>query len=340
MRRIVAWVGAVTIAIGAAGCRGETAPSASTEERVLRDLAVLTDDSLAGRRTGTPGARSASAYIADQLEAAGTVPAGDSGYFQTVPFVRTEGGRLRVAESWAAFRAAAPEERFTDRNVVSLVPGKDGARAEEAVVVGAHYDHVGIRRPVDGDSIYNGADDDASGVVAVLEIARAVVAAGAYARTIVFLVTTGEEEGLLGTRWYAAHPVVPLAATVAQLQVEMIGRPDTAVGGPGRVWLTGYERSTVGPALAGAGLPIQPDPRPDQQFFRRSDNYVFALQGVPAHTVSSFGLHGDYHRPTDEIDRIDAAHLTSVIETLVQAVRVLAEGRAPRWEEGMRPVSR
>ena len=205
------------------------------------------------------------------------------------------------------------------------------------VVVGAHYDHVGIGAPVVdaqgvADSIYNGADDDGSGTVAVLEIARALMEGTAPRRTVVLLLSTGEEMGLLGTRWYI--PVFPLEQTVADLQIEMIGRPDEVSGGFGRGWLTGYERTTMGDQLQEAGSPIVPDPRPDQNFFFRSDNIAFARIGIPAHTLSSFNLHGDYHRPSDEVELVDFAHMAALVEAAIEAVRFLADGPTPAWKEG------
>jgi Zn-dependent M28 family amino/carboxypeptidase len=112
-----------------------------------------------------------------------------------------------------------------DVNLIGIMRGADPAVAGEAVVVGAHYDHEGIGPAMDGDSIYNGADDDASGVVAVLAAALALAAGPPPRRTVIFLLTTGEEQGILGSFHYAANPVVPLERTVADLQVEMVGRP-------------------------------------------------------------------------------------------------------------------
>jgi Zn-dependent M28 family amino/carboxypeptidase len=154
---------------------------------------------------------------------------------------------------------------------------------------------------------------------------------------VVFLLTTGEEEGLLGTRWHLDHPRLPLERTVAQFEVEMVGRPDPAVGGAGRAWLTGYERSEMGERLAAAGVPLVADPRPEQRFFQRSDNIVFACRGIPAHTLSSFGLHAEYHTPDDEVERIDFPHLVRVIESGIAAVRLLADGAAPAWKPGGNP---
>jgi hypothetical protein len=190
---------------------------------------------------------------------------------------------------------------------------------------------------VQRDSVFNGADDDASGVTAVIEIARQLATGPRPKRTIVFAATTGEEIGLVGTRWYINHPVVPNAAIVANLEIEMIGRPDSLAGGAGRAWLTGYERSTMGEMLAAAGIPIVPDRRPQQNFFLRSDNIAFARMGIPAHTLSSFNLHGDYHQVTDDIAAVNWPHMAGVINAAVAAVRMLANGPAPQWKPGGRP---
>ena len=280
---------------------------------VRQTLSALAADSMEGRMTATPGSARAARFLADRMKALGLQPAGDSGYFQ------------RMADS------------VTDVNVVGIVRGRDPDVGEEAVIVGAHYDHIGVGKPVAGDSIYNGADDGASGVVAVLAAARALAAGPPPRRTVVFLLTTGEEQGLLGTKWYIQHPVVPLDRTVADLQVEMIGRPDSLAGGPGKLWLTGYERSTMGPHFAAAGLPIVADSRPQFKFFERSDNIPFARLGIPAHTLSSYNLHTDYHQPSDEVERVDFAHLEQAAEVVARAVRTLADGEAPVWNPGGRP---
>ena len=158
------------------------------------------------------------------------------------------------------------------------------------------------------DTIYNGADDDASGSIAVLELAEAFVKGARPKRTIVFGWFGSEESGGTGSRYFADKAVVPLDKIVANLQFEMIGRPDAKVP-PHTLWLTGYERSTLGPELAKRGAKLVQDPHPDQSFFTRSDNIQFARRGVIAHTVSSFGLHKDYHQASDEIGTIDfAAH--------------------------------
>jgi len=198
---------------------------------------------------------------------------------------------------------------------------------------------VGIGKPVDGDSIYNGADDDASGVTAVLGIARTIAAGPPPKRTMVFMTSTGEEQGILGAQYYTKHPVFPISQMVADMEIEMIGRPDSLAGGPGKAWLTGYDRSTMGAMLRAADIPIVPDPYPQMRFYERADNIVFARLGVPAHTLSSYNLHSDYHAPSDDIDKIDFAHMTAVINAAARAARLLADGPAPVWNEGGRPGS-
>jgi Zn-dependent M28 family amino/carboxypeptidase len=283
------------------------------------------------------------------MREAGLEPAGDSGFFQRLPVANTTvrtllaNGQERtrtgtaMLPSFADLDTVPAERRLTSVNVLGLLRGSDPTLAAEFVVVGAHFDHVGIRDPVNGDSIANGADDDASGVVAMLEAARIIASGPRPRRTILFAAFTGEESGLLGIRWYAQHPIVPLERHVADIQIEMIGRPDTAAGGPGRAWLTGYERSTMGPTLAAAGLPVIADPRPSQSFFTRSDNIVFARLGVVAHTLSSFGLHGEYHTVDDEVEHVDFDHMTTMVGLTADALRVIANGPRLTWNPGGRP---
>lgn len=305
-------------------------------------LEPLAADSMEGRLTGAPGAARAARFIAGEMQRIGLVPMGDSGYLQRVPLVGSAAGvkpvTVKLVPSFAARDSAPAAERKLGFNVLGVIRGSDPALRDEVVVVDAHYDHLGIGRAVAGDSIYNGADDDASGVVTTLLVARAIAAGAAPKRTILFAAMTGEEVGLLGTRWYLEHPALPLERTVANLEVEMIGRPDSLAGGVGKAWLTGYERSTMGDALKAEGVPIVPDPRPAEDFFERSDNIAFAWRGIVAHTLSSYNLHADYHRPSDDAAHVDYAHMAKVIEAAVRAVRILADGPTPAWHDGGRPV--
>ncbi|MEX2465969.1 MAG: M20/M25/M40 family metallo-hydrolase [Gemmatimonadota bacterium] len=313
--------------------------AASRVERIEQLLSTLAADSMEGRLTGTRGAHLAASFLAAELERYGVDPAGEDGHFQPVPLARVGGaqGRLALPSPELDFDTLPAEWILEDEvNVVGIIPGHDPEVANEFVVIGAHYDHVGIGTPVDGDSIYNGADDDGTGTVAVLEIARALVAGPAPRRTVVILLSTAEEQGLLGTWWYMQNPLVPLEQTVADFQIEMIGRPDSLAGGFGRGWLTGYERTTMGDQLSEAGSPIVPDPRPEMRFFFRSDNLPFAVEGIPAHTLSSYNMHADYHQPSDDVDRIDFRHMAALIDAAVEAVRFLADGPRPEWKENGR----
>ena len=329
-----------------AGAPGASVPATTaaarsvTERDVRRLLSALSDDSLEGRMTATRGSAKAAAIIAAEMRRIGLAPAGDSGYFQRVPIgLRVGGGKPQpiLFDGFAALDSLPAARRPAAVNVVGILRGSDPAVRDSAVLIDAHYDHLGIGAPVNGDSIYNGADDDASGVVAVLEIARALAAGPQPRRTVIFAATTGEEVGLLGTRWYLKHPVVPIAQMSANMEIEMIGRPDSLAGGPGRAWLTGFERSTMGETFARAGLPIGPDRRLDQHFFERSDNIAFAREGVPAHTLSSYNMHTDYHTPADDISHVDIPHMTGVIRAGAAAARVLADGPAPKWNANGRP---
>jgi Zn-dependent M28 family amino/carboxypeptidase len=153
----------------------------------------------------------------------------------------------------------------------------------------------------------------------------------------VFAFFGSEEAGGLGSRFFADKPVVPLPQIVANLQFEMIGRPDPAVP-PHTLWLTGYERSNLGPSLAKQGARLVQDPHPEQNFFMRSDNIQFARRGVVAHTVSSYGLHEEYHQPSDEVERIDVAHMTDAIRSLFEPIRWLADSTfKPEWAPGGKP---
>jgi hypothetical protein len=230
-----------------------------------------------------------------------------------------------------------PQPTWT-RNVIGIIPGSDPSLKDQWILIDAHYDHLGMRfPPVNGDSVFNGADDDASGTTAVLEIARAMKKGSAPKRSMIFVATTGEEAGLIGTNYYLAHPYVPMQKLVANMEIEMIGRPDSLSEGSGGAWLTGYERSTMGDMLKAAGIRVFPDMRPTQNFFSRSDNIAFACAGIPAHTLSTFNLHTDYHQLTDDPNTVDYDHMTEVVRSGARAARLLADGPAPQWKPGKSP---
>jgi hypothetical protein len=238
-------------------------------------------------------------------------------------------------------------ERLVDYNVVARIDGvgtpEQPELAREVIVLSAHYDHIGTRgEPQEGvDTINNGADDDASGVAAVLEIAEAFQSEAAPpARTLLFLLATAEEDGMRGTRWFVQHPPVPLERIVCNLNFEMLGRPDELVGA-GKLWLTGYERSSLGPAFAAAGLDIVADARPEQSFFTRSDNIIFVQQGIVGQTLSTYNMHGDYHQPSDEADTLDFQHMQGAVRAGFLASKLLASAAVtPAWNEGEPAIGR
>jgi hypothetical protein len=230
----------------------------------------------------------------------------------------------------------APETSYT-WNAVGILPGRDPALRKSVILLTAHLDHLGVGKAVEGDNIYNGADDDASGTTAVLELARALGSGAKPRRTVIFALFGSEEAGGLGSLWFEAHPPMALRNVAANLEFEMIGRPDLKYSRD-RLWLTGWDRSNLGPVLAAHGARLVADRRPEEQFFARSDNYVLAKKGIVAQTVSSFGLHADYHQPSDDLAHIDFRHMTVAIESLIEPLEWLANSDfRPAWKPGQEP---
>lgn len=223
-------------------------------------------------------------------------------------------------------------------NAMGKIEGTDKELAIEVILLTSHLDHLGVRANAPGDDkIFNGADDDASGSVAVLEIARVLGKGKKPKRTVYFVCFGSEEAGGYGATWFVNNMPFPKDKLVANLEFEMIGRPDDKVKLE-ELWLTGYERSNLGPELAKRGAKLVQDPHPDQNFFQRSDNIQLARAGIIAHTVSSFGLHTDYHHASDEIKTIDFGHMTRSINSMVAPVQWLINSNfKPVWNEGKKP---
>jgi len=329
-RFVVLLVAAAAVFFAPAGISAQGAKTATivTEQSVRKYMEALASDDMRGRGSATADELAAAKYIASQLKALKIEPAGDNGdYLQTVKFAR----RARGAPADAA------GVEMTTTNVLGIIRGSDPKIAKETILLSAHLDHLGVRANLPGDNIFNGADDDASGVTAVLELAQALADGAKPKRTIVFALFGSEEIGGYGARYFQEHPPVPIETFVANLEFEMIARPDSAVA-PHTLWLTGYERSNLGPELARHGARLVADPHPDEHFFQRSDNYVLARKGIVAHTVSSFGLHADYHRPSDDLSHVDFKHMTDAIASMVEPVRWLTNSDfKPQWNEGGRP---
>lgn len=232
---------------------------------------------------------------------------------------------------------AEPEKSWT-WNAAAKISGTDPTLSSQVILISSHLDHVGVRSNTPGeDKIFNGADDDASGTVAVMEIARAVANGERPKRTVYFVCFGSEEAGGHGSNYFVNNLPFPKEKLIANLQFEMIGRPDAKVK-PEELWLTGYERSNLGPELAKRGAKLVQDPHPQENFFQRSDNYTLARQGIIAHTVSSFGLHSDYHQPGDEVSKIDFGHMTRSIGAMIEPIKWLANATfVPAWNEGKKP---
>ncbi|MBI3271432.1 MAG: M20/M25/M40 family metallo-hydrolase [Planctomycetes bacterium] len=302
-------------ALAAADATGAAAPggvlaalNTIVTEEPLAHVKYLASDDLKGRESGEEGCRTAAAYIADRFKAMGLAPAGDDGtYFQHYT-IRARGGKKDTA------------------NVVAILPGTDAQLKDELVIVGAHYDHVGqgkgfvggrIGGPKGDDNIWNGADDNASGTSGVLSIARALAASGLPPRrTILFLLFSGEEKGLLGSAHYVKHPLYPLAKTVAMVNLDMISRnapnkigvQGTTTSAPFKGWVEEAGREVGLTVSTGEGFT-----------FAQSDQFSFYLKNVPCLFFDS-GMHKDYHRVTDSWDKIDAGKIAKVARMAGQVV--------------------
>lgn len=275
------------------------APSEITggEGQPRATVRYLADDALEGRLAGSEGARCAALYIAGLFRAAGLEPAGGDGYLQEVP--------LRSATN-----PHAPTG--TGVNVVGVLEGSDPAMAGQALVIGAHFDHLGrgpfgSAAPQLAGQIHNGADDNASGVAALVLVARRLAEGPRPRRSVVFVAFTGEEEGLLGSGWYVQHPAVALDSTVAMLNMDMVGRlgddPLIVYGvGTSPSW-----RGMVEAADERSGLELTSQ----EAGYGPSDQTSFYGRGIPVlHFFTN--LHGDYHRPTDDWQLIDFEGIEAV----------------------------
>ena len=223
-------------------------------------------------------------------------------------------------------------------NAIGMLKGSDAKLSSEIILLSAHMDHLGVIENAPGeDKIFNGADDDASGCVAVLELSRILAEGKRPKRSVYFVFFGSEEAGGFGANYFVNNLPFPLEKLVANLEFEMIGRPDPKVAAD-ELWLTGYDRSNLGIELANHGAKLVNDPHPEQNFFQRSDNYTLAGKGIIAHTVSSFNLHTDYHHASDEIKFIDFEHMTKSINSIIKPIEWLVNSDfKPTWYEGKRP---
>jgi hypothetical protein len=212
-------------------------------------------------------------------------------------------------------------------NVVGVLPGR---RTNELVLFSAHYDHIGFERPIFGDSIANGANDNASGIAAVVALAKYFAQRGTPERTLLFAAFTAEEVGGFGSRHYSRQ--LNADQVVAMFNIEMIGKP--AAQGPNVAWITGFDRSSFGQilqqAVAGGGFQFVPDPYPTFRLFSRSDNVTLALLGVPAHSISTTPIDTDpdYHKVSDEVETLDQQHMLRTIRAIARGAEPIVSGAA------------
>ena len=225
-----------------------------------------------------------------------------------------------------SIRITAERTQKPMNNVVGVIEGR---RTDEFVLFSAHYDHLGIRTAVDGDSVANGANDNASGVTAVIELANYFKHERKPERTLVFVAFTAEEIGGYGSKYFSKQMDPEQITTM--FNIEMIGKP--AVSGPNSAWITGYDLSTFGEILTNsvpdASFRFYADPYPQQQLFYRSDNETLARLGVPAHTISTtpIDVDTDYHSVTDEFETINVSHMTNTIRAIAHAAQKIISGK-------------
>ncbi len=232
----------------------------------------------------------------------------------------------------------AIETRSKVRNVAGILRGSDPALRDTYVLLTAHYDHVGMRATGD-DKIFNGANDDGSGTVSVIEIASAIAAMNPHPkRSMVFMTFYGEELGDIGSQFYARHPLVPLAKTIAHLNLEQVGRTDDKEGPQiAEATITGFDFSNL-PAIVAeagkaAGVNIHNRPHGDE-YFVRSDNAALAAVGIPAHTLAVAFDFPDYHQPGDEWQKIDYDNMAKLDRAVALGLlRLASDAAPPRWNE-------
>lgn len=213
------------------------------------------------------------------------------------------------------------------KNVVGILPGK--SKKDEYVIFSGHYDHLGIGKPNEqGDSIYNGANDDAAGITAVITLANYFRRIKSNERTIIFAAFTAEETGGYGSQYFSRQ--FNPEQVMAMFNIEMIGTDSK--WGKNSAYITGYDKSDMGQILeknlVGTNFKFHPDPYPDQQLFYRSDNATLAMLGVPAHTISTSKMDSEpyYHTADDEVGTLDLANMTEIIKAIALSSRTIVSG--------------
>ncbi len=276
-----------------------------SSQEVKKHLYTLADDDMEGRKAGTPGIEKAAQYI--------------EGEFKNIGLTFFDGA--------TSYRQNFQKKGLELFNVIGVLEGK--SKKDEFVVISAHYDHLGVKKNKKGDTIYNGANDDASGVTAVLALAKYFKEKGDNERTIIFIAFTAEEMGLVGSNYFGT--TVNPGSIVAGINIEMIGKESSF--GPKTAWLSGFERSDFGTIiqenLEGSGYSLYPDPYKRFQLFFRSDNAALAKLGIPAHTFSTtqIDIDKDYHKVSDEAEGLDADTITETIRAIAIGTQSIIDGK-------------
>jgi hypothetical protein len=315
----------------------------AVEMRALREKhAALVLTAGSGRRRSGNGVRNEliAADLADAPGLAVVTVQGEAAakYFDALP--------KGLTAARATLHAPGPERApLKLRNVIGVLRGSDPELKDTFVIVTAHYDHLGMKPPADDDDnntdrIYNGANDDGSGVVSVIELAGALGSMHPRPRrSVVFMTVFGEEKGLLGSQYYGRHPVFPLDRTVADINIEQVGRTDDNEGPQvASATFTGFTYSSI-PELfqeAGkvAGVKVYDRNPGDDSYFARSDNQALADAGIPSHTVAVALEFPDYHQVGDEWSKIDYNNMTLIDQMLGLGIISLADDpESPKWNE-------
>ena len=276
-----------------------------SEELVKRHITVLSSDLMEGRKAGTEGIEKAAQYIEKEF------------------------GRIGLKKYGAlkTYRQNFNQEGLSLFNVIGYIEGK--SKKEEFVVISAHYDHLGIKPGNEGDLIFNGANDNASGVSAVLTLAEFFSDNKNNERSILFVAFTAEEMGLLGSNYFGKN-IDPQKIT-AGINIEMIGKESPF--GPKSAWLTGFNRSDFGKIiqknLIGSDYKVYPDPYVNFNLFFRSDNASLARLGVPAHTFSTSPMDKDldYHKVSDEANTLDPYTISETIKAIAAGTKSVIDGK-------------
>ncbi|GHT19513.1 hypothetical protein AGMMS4957_03920 [Bacteroidia bacterium] len=303
------------ISIALVGMQGAYAQT-TLKERLEKHVYTLADDSLRGRKAGSEYARKAAEYVVAQWKEIGIEPYQADNYFQ--PFIKDESNY---------------------RNIIGILRGNDPTLSDEYIVVGAHYDHIGVKTDDNGNTkIYNGADDNASGVATITEMARRLKEKqGSLRRSIILIAFDGEELGLYGSRAFVKNPIVPLEKIRLMLSVDMVGWYKTSgyVKYQGSGTIAGGKNLLLDAALTPNGLHVTTQSF-ENSVLTATDTEAFAKQGIPTLAVTT-GLKSPYHKPEDDADLIDydgmvliTEHLTSLVQHVSEDADYRASGKVAK----------